>query len=58
MTDHIRNNEDRRYRSGTRSGQERRENSSDDWKFIEKRHKKDRRIGQRRSLTDRREEGA
>jgi len=58
MTENARSTEDRRYRSGTRSGRERRENSSDDWKFIEKRHKEDRRKDQRRSLPDRRDAGA
>jgi len=55
MIEHTRSKEDRRYRGGTRSGQDRRKSSSDDWKFIEKRHKEDRRKGQRRSPPDRRE---
>ena len=40
MTEHKRSTEDRRFRSGTRSGRDRRENASDDWKFIEKRQKR------------------
>ncbi len=51
-----RSKEDRRFGNGTRSGNERREMPSEDWKFIEKRQKDDRRQEQRRSQSDRRKQ--
>lgn len=56
MSEHKRSKMDRRYGNGTRSGAERRVAPSDDWQYIEKRQKDDRRQDQRRTQTDRRKQ--
>lgn len=57
MIEDKRSSEERRFGTGTRSGKERRNPPSEDWKFVEKRVHDDRRQEQRRRVPDRRKQG-